>query len=326
MPQVLDDKAAKLSIMFIADTSGYSSYVSLIAKEAENIARNEIRVGVISFSSDDIPLQQWKNTDSFRTMINTLPHKKSTNMHLAIDSATSELGSEGNRIIVLFSDGEDYYSEAAQNAVNRVKQSGIVIYTVDIGGEMGLVCLASFPPGRYSIAVANFSIIVLDILKMSSSSSYGKCPFCVNKISLQHVLFIIPELVLPPDGLTIKVPVPSGQARVYASYTIRKPSYLTADAMTRGSGNLSLYVPYGGSGTVCISVIAEKPNTTLLPNVETGKVTTTLSKFTVMPILLYIQVDRYISWKFTTTIHTHSQDMCPFCGPDHMINFYFMCM
>ena len=103
--------------------------------------------------------------------------------------------------------------------------------------------------------------------------------------------------MLPPDGLTIKASVPSGQARVYASYTIRKPSYLTADAMTRGSGNLSLYVPYGGSGTVSISVIAEKPNTTILPNVKTGKVTTTLSKFTVMPIL---QVDRYISWKFTT--------------------------
>ena len=92
MPQVLDDKAAKLSIMFILDISRYSSYVSLIAKEAENIARNEIRVGVISFSSDisvDIPLQQWKNTDSFRTTISRLPQKKSTNMHVAIDSATS---------------------------------------------------------------------------------------------------------------------------------------------------------------------------------------------------------------------------------------------
>ena len=155
--------------------------------------------------------------------------------------------------------------------------------------------------------IANFSIIVLDVLKMISSSSYGKCPFCVNKINFQHASFIIPELVLPPDGLTIKVSVPSGQAHVYASYTICKPSYLTADTMTRGSGNLSLYVPYGGSGTVSISVIAEKPNTTLLPNVETGKVTTTLSKFTVMPILWYIQVDRYIYFMEIYNSHTLSE-------------------
>ena len=60
MPQVLDDKGARPSIMILLDTPRYySGYVPLLAKEAENIARSEIRVGVISFSSSvsiDIPL------------------------------------------------------------------------------------------------------------------------------------------------------------------------------------------------------------------------------------------------------------------------------
>ena len=66
---------------------------------------------------------------------------------------------------------------------------------------------------------------------------------------------------------------------MYASYIICNPSYFTADFMTRGSENLTLHIPYGGHGTICISVIAEKSNATLLLNVETGKVVTRLSKF-----------------------------------------------
>ena len=71
---------------------------------------------------------------------------------------------------------------------------------------------------------------------------------------------------------------------MYASYTIHNPSYFTADFMTRGSGNLTLYTPYGGSGTIYITVIAEKSNETLLLNVETGKVATRLRKFNVLHV------------------------------------------
>ena len=112
-------------------------------------------------------------------MIGRLSHEKSTNMHLAIDSATSKLGSEGNRIIVLLSDGEDYHPEAARIAANKAKKSGIVVYTVNIGGDMKLDHLASVPPGRYSIAVENFSTLVLDIMKMIRSSNYGKCQVAI---------------------------------------------------------------------------------------------------------------------------------------------------
>ena len=72
---------------------------------------------------------------------------------------------------------------------------------------------------------------------------------------------------------------------MYASYTIHNPSYFTADFMTRGSGNLTLYTPYGGSGTIYISVIGEKSNATLQLKVETGKVAARLGKFTVMHII-----------------------------------------
>ena len=73
---------------------------------------------------------------------------------------------------------------------------------------------------------------------------------------------------LPPDGLTVKVHVPSGAANVYTSYSIPTPSYLTADVMTGGSGKLTLYIPYQGSGTVFVSVLAKKPNTTSLIKME----------------------------------------------------------
>ena len=67
---------------------------------------------------------------------------------------------------------------------------------------------------------------------------------------------------------------------MYGSYTIRTPSYFTADTMTGGSGNLTLYIPFKESGTVYISALVKKPNTTFLLNVETGNVATRLSKFT----------------------------------------------
>ena len=85
---------------------------------------------------------------------------------------------------------------------------------------------------------------------------------------------------LPSDRLTLKVYVPSGIANVYGSFTLRNPSYFTADVMTGGSGILTLYIPFKESETVYISALAKKPNTTFLLNVEIGDVATTLSKFT----------------------------------------------
>ena len=88
--------------------------------------------------------------------------------------------------------------------------------------------------------------------------------------TVQQVLIESLNYSLPPNGLTIDVHVPSGAANVYASYSIPTPSYLTADIMTSGSGNLTLYIPYQDSGTVFVSVLAKKPNTTFLIKTETG--------------------------------------------------------
>ena len=103
---------------------------------------------------------------------------------------------------------------------------------------------------------------------------------------LVQVLVLSLNYSLPPDGLTVKVHVPSGAANVYASYSIPKPSYLTADLIIGGSGNLTLYIPYQGSGIVFISMFTKNPNTTL--RVETGYVDTWHSKllFCSLPLRL----------------------------------------
>ena len=70
---------------------------------------------------------------------------------------------------------------------------------------------------------------------------------------------------------------------MYMSYTIRNPTFVTADFTTGGSGLLSYYVPHmdglvkrqaneGGSGDVFVSIIAKKNNTRLTLNATDGNV------------------------------------------------------
>ena len=84
---------------------------------------------------------------------------------------------------------------------------------------------------------------------------------------------------LPEDGLTISANV-NGEANMYMSYTIRNPTFVTADFITGGSGLLSFYVPpLNGSmkrqanedeSNVFVSVIAKKNNTVLTLNTTDG--------------------------------------------------------
>ena len=93
------------------------------------------------------------------------------------------------------------------------------------------------------------------------------------------------QYTLPPEGLTLVINVPEGEANIYGSYTIRNPTYFTADFMTGGSGVLTYYIPSpqsskkrqadgGEVGNAFISVIAKKPNTTFTLNATDGDVLT----------------------------------------------------
>ena len=191
--RILEDKAAKSSVVFLLDTSGndesnlhnYDSVQNLLAEVALNLTMNQVQVGVVSFSSKssvDVNLQLWKNDpDTLKTLIHGVHYvERNTNTHLAIDSAASELGSEGNRIIVLFSDGEATDPEAARDAANKAKKAGILIHSVGIGKEMNfgeLKSLSSFSPRNYSsVSVEN---IVLDIMKMIAPEIYSDGKFCI---------------------------------------------------------------------------------------------------------------------------------------------------
>ena len=128
-----------------------------------------------------------KYTDSRIRVYN----KKSTTMHLAIDSAISELGPEGPRVIVLFSDGVATDPDAAMYAANKAKEDGIIIYTVGTGKDIKkeeLNHLASFP--RCSVSLAKFSSIIVDILKMNATTNYGKYLVHVNiTITYNNITF-----------------------------------------------------------------------------------------------------------------------------------------
>ena len=93
------------------------------------------------------------------------------------------------------------------------------------------------------------------------------------------------QYTVPPEGLTLMADMPRGEANVYGSYTIRNPTFFTADFMTGGSGTLTHYIPpppssrkrqaAGGDAgnTVFISVIAKKPNTAFTMTATDGNVT-----------------------------------------------------
>ena len=104
------------------------------------------------------------------------------------------------------------------------------------------------------------------------------------------------QYTLPPEGLTLVINVPEGEANIYGSYTIRNPTYFTADFMTGGSGVLTYYIPSpqssrkrqadgGEVGNAFISVIAKKPNTTFSLNATDGDVLTMRGRYEIIIVL-----------------------------------------
>ena len=144
----------------------------VLADEVEDIASTGIRVGVISFSyyrSIDARLQEW--TDNIDTLYKNITKVRydgsQTNTHVAIDSAISELGPDGPRVIVLFSDGDATDTDAAKYAANKAKEDGILIYGVGIGKELNLTklnTLSSFLARNFSGSVALSFPIIKDII------------------------------------------------------------------------------------------------------------------------------------------------------------------
>ena len=185
MSKLLEDRATMPSVIFLLDKSRsigkdlFDSVKRLLAENLKNIARNDIQIGVVSFSSHsfvDVPLQPWNNTS--HKQISKIPYiGKGSNIHLAIDAATSELGPEGTRIIVLFSDGEATDPDAAKAAANKAKEAGILIYTVGIGKKRNwdeLKKLSPLPPRNYSSAFVENHLQDITKLIISRSESGGK--------------------------------------------------------------------------------------------------------------------------------------------------------
>ena len=135
------------------------------ASAAVNFVMNGARVGVVVFSitaNVAVPLQKWENATQLRTNIENIWYDDggSTNTAAGISTTTSVLGSEGTRIILLFTDGQSDSQQDAENAANAAKQAGISIYAGGIGSSVSeeeLNNLVSYPPGDYRVSVADFS-------------------------------------------------------------------------------------------------------------------------------------------------------------------------
>ena len=174
-PQVLKGTP---SVIFLLDNSEsigsdvFNTMKMVLADEIKDIASNGIQVGVISFSSNssiDADLQDWTgHTNTLHNIIINVPYvKKLTNMRLAIDTAISELGPSGPRVIVLFSDGVADNQDAARDAANKAKEDGILIYSVGIGKHMNLTklnTLSYFPARNFTGLVAHGFPLIKDVI------------------------------------------------------------------------------------------------------------------------------------------------------------------
>lgn len=105
-------------------------------------------VGLISFtSSAKLILRAADDLDNFRRALSKLRPSGSTNMADALDLAHEHLGKEGNRQILLTTDGMPDNQEATLKAAKRVKDSGATILTIgtDDADLAFLKLLASTP-------------------------------------------------------------------------------------------------------------------------------------------------------------------------------------
>ena len=89
------------------------------------------------------------------------------------------------------------------------------------------------------------------------------------------------QYTLSPAGLTLTVNVPQGEVNCYVSYTIRNPTFFTADFITSGSGVLQLFISVGGAAgnTAFITVIANEPVTTFIISATEGNTTTPTGRY-----------------------------------------------
>ena len=165
-----DTNAAMLSIVFLLDASasiGSSNFATMktsAASAAVTFATTGARVGVVVFGSSAsvvVPLQEWENTAQLHTDIENIGYSGGdTATAEGIETSASALGSEGMRIIILFTDGESNNWEAAENAANTAKQEGISIYAGGIGDSVNedeLNSLVSNPPEDYRVSIENFN-------------------------------------------------------------------------------------------------------------------------------------------------------------------------
>lgn len=139
---------------------------SSVANVAVKLAKNgRTPLGVIRFCNRTemvVRLKQWEDTNSLNTEIRNIRYTEGigTHIHEGINNAATALGSEGNRIILLFTDGQASDKTLAKNAADAAKRAGISIYAVGIGtdvNERELDELASSPPKRYRESIENFS-------------------------------------------------------------------------------------------------------------------------------------------------------------------------
>ena len=183
------DRDTDRAIVFLLDASGsigdkhFDIMKTSTASVAVNLAMNGARVGVVVFSTTAgvvVPLQKWENTTELRTNIENIGYVAGgTNTAVGISTTTSVLGSEGTRIILLFTDGQSESQQNAENAANTAKDSGISIYAGGIGSSVSeeeLNNLVSYPPGDYRVSVADFtaSTFVQEIQPLIASSCLSK--------------------------------------------------------------------------------------------------------------------------------------------------------
>ena len=162
---------------------------------------NEDRIGMVVFAGDayvQLPItSDYTAAASFvRTLSPNMVSKQGTAIGAAIDMATNSFSSssEGSRVIILISDGENHEDNPLVAAENAAKQ-GIKVYVIGIGTPEGSPIKIGndfLKDNKGNIVVSKLDEDILEKIALSTGGSYIRATN--RSLGLQEIINRIKEI------------------------------------------------------------------------------------------------------------------------------------
>lgn len=175
-----------------------------------DIGPNKTRVGVSSFSyryHENIELDTYDTKEQIQAAVKTIPqYLGGTYTYDALDGVRTR-GLNKNivrpgvtRILIVLTDGESYNAEKTKIAAAKLKEDGITVFAVGIGGQTDqseLAAIASEPKDKYMYQVGNYELLttIKENLAMTACEAedqkdLASAPAC-GRTNLADVMFLV---------------------------------------------------------------------------------------------------------------------------------------